>query len=369
MLVACVSGMAMFTYGRIVYTDPQYRIWDLHDYRTMAEASPSLAQNVRQPFVFRILGPYLAGLMPFSTDTSFLILTLAIGLALPLLFFLYLSESLVSPATAALTTVFFILNKYLYGFSIWNYFQINDLLALVDILLLMWAMSSQKWVIFGILLFLGSLTKEVPLLMIPVAFVFALQSPNRAWLPVLVAVVPALLAAGMTRLLVHSDQGNNLLDAFFTYNRKLLSGESWFRLLVNSFIPFSLVPLIFFKSTLKYFKARKHELVFLVLVVFSTLFGYNNERLMAPAFMVFYPLLAVTIQGEFTSSKIGLSVISFAAVLGVLHHAYARYPLPREWTIPLSLFALTVVTAMFIFQKFAVSKTNLGRVSSGGMPA
>src|SRR3972149_4003755 len=157
MLVASVSGIAMFTYGRIDYPDPQYRIWDLHDYRTMAEASPSFAQNVRQPFVFRILGPYLAGLMPFSTDTSFLILTMSIGFALPLLFFLYLSESLVNPAVATLTTLFFVLNKYLYGFSIWNYFQINDLLSQVDIILLMWAMSSQKWAFFGILLFLGSL--------------------------------------------------------------------------------------------------------------------------------------------------------------------------------------------------------------------
>ena len=370
MFVVVATGIVIFAYGRIDYTNPKYATWDLHDYRAMAESVPGFTEDFRQPFVFRILGPYVAGLMPFSNDTNFLILSMLLGLALPLLFYLYLSESLVNPAIAALSAIFFVLNKYLYGFSIWNYFQINDLFSQVAIVILIWAMIKQNWTLFGITLFLGSLAKEVPLLVVPVAFLFAYQSkPRVPWLPVLFAVLPGILSVVVLRLVIHSSQGNNFIEAFLAYDQKILSVDTWFRLLINSFVPLSLIPFIFFGSTRTYFRPRKYEILFLVLVIVSTFFGYNNERLMAPAFIVFYSLLAFIVQNELAGLKVLLWVISLETVLAVFHHTYARYPLPREWTVPISLSALVGVTIFSLTYKLKQLKLTLKRSGSGGMPA
>lgn len=367
MLVVITSGILIFVYGRIDYTSPQYATWDLHDYRAMAESAPGLTQDVRQPFVFRILGPYVVGLMPFSIDTNFLVLSILLGLALPLLFYLYLSESLASPAIAASGAIFFVSNKYLYGFSSWNYFQIDDVLSEIAIVILIWAMIRQKWILFGITLFLGSLAKETPLLVVPVACVFALQAkPGFQWSRALISFVPGIAAFIFLHLALQTSHGRNLLEALLTYDQKILAAETWFRLLVNSFIPFSLIPFVFFSSTKKYFQPRKHELLFLALVVVSTFFGYNNERLMAPAFIVFYSLLVFILQNELADSRKLRWAMFLAAALAVVHHTYARYPLPRKWTISLSLFGLVAITIFSLSYKFRQSRINVRSQNSEG---
>lgn len=370
-VVASAGVLLTYFYGRIDYRNHRYDTWDLHDYRTMAQTVPSFTQEVRQPFVFRLLGPYLAGLMPFSTDTNFIILSMFLGLVLPLLFYLYLSNSLVTPPIAALVSIFFILNKYLYGFPIWNYFQICDILSQIEIVLLMWAMTSQKWTWFGILLIIGSLTKEITLMMIPVAIVFAyeLKLFSKLWLRLLFAVLPGLLIAVLLRFMLSSDQGNNLVQAFYAYQDKLSTLDTWFRLAINSFIPFSLVPFIFFKRTHSYFQTRKHELFFFALVILSTFFGYNNERLMGPAFIVFYPLLAIVIQSDVIKSKWITFIMIIAAILSNFHHSYARFPLPRELTIVFSLFALAMVTVSLIIYKIWLTKIYKGQINKLQMPA
>ena len=364
-IVALVAASMAYAYGRIDYQNPGYSTWDLHDYRAMAQAVPSLTENVRQPFVFRILGPYVAGIMPMSTDVSFLMLSVSLGLILSLLFYSYLCSSIVKPPIAALATVLFILNKYLYGFPVWNYFHVNDILSQIEIVLLMWTMISQKWVWFGIVLLLGSLTRETPLIMMPVAFVFALEMKHlgRLLSVLLIAVLPALVTAIALRILLHSDQGYNLPQAFMAYADKLLLLETWFRLLINCLIPFSLVPLIFFETSRHYFRTRKYAIVYLVLVVISTFFGYNSERLMAPVFIVFYPLLAIIIEKHIAQSRWIILTVIIAAIVSQLHHTYARFPLPRELTIGLSLLAFAIVTLSMIYYKIRMARVDTHTVS------
>ena len=231
---------------RAYYLDPNEALVSL-DPRIMAQAAPGFAGSVRQPFAFRVLGPYLAGLLPFSIDNSFHVLSISSGLILSLLFYLYLSTSVVEPSIAALATTLFILNKYLYGFPVWNYFHVNDILSQIEIVLLMWTMTSQRWVSFGIFLLLGSLTKETTLIMIPVAFVYLIETNNfdKKWRHVVSAVLPACLTALALRIEFHPVAGNNLMQALIAYADKLTLPETWFRLLINSFIPFSALPIIF----------------------------------------------------------------------------------------------------------------------------
>lgn len=363
-LVGVVVGLMTFVYGAISYQNQEYSEWDLHDYRAMAQASPSLTESVRQPFVYRILGPYIAGLLPFSTDNSFLIMSISSGLVLSLLFYLYLGFSGFEPQISALATILFILNKYLFGFTAWNYFQLTDILSLIEIVLMMWAMTSEKWLLFGIVLFFGALTKETALIMIPVALIYLVDtnSFDKKWRIVLAATLPASLMAIVLRIVLHSQGGNSLSEAFLVYSDKLILPETWFRLLINSFIPFSLLPLIFIDSAKDYFRTRKYAFVYLTLVLISTLFGYNNERLMAPAFIVFYPLIATIIRDHSVRSRWILLTIIGMAILSCFHHTYSRFPLPRDVTIASSLLGMAIVTLSGVYWRIKNGKSK--RVAS-----
>ena len=356
-LVGAVTGLMTYIYGNISYQNPEYSQWDLNDYRAMAQAAPGLTNHVREPFIFRILGPYLVGLLPLSIDSSFLILSISSGLGLSILLYSYLSANIVQPPIAALGSILFVLNKYLYGFPSWNYFQVCDNLSQIEVVLLMWTMTRRNWLPFGIILFLGSLTKEIPLVMIPVAVVYLVEMNIRdnSWRLVLSAVLPACLTAIVLRIVLHSDTGNNLTQAMIAYAGKLIVPETWFRLLINSFLPFSLLPIIFADSTRNYFRTRRYAIVYFILVMISTFFGYNNERLMAPTFIIFYSLLAIIIEDYVAQSKLMVMAVIFAAVASSFHHTYARFPLPRGVTIAISLFAFLFVSLIMIYYRIQLA--------------
>ncbi len=352
-LVGLVTALMIYTYGTISYHNPAYSQWELHDYRAMAQASPGLTQAVRQPFVYRILGPLIAGLFPFSIDGSFLVLSISLALMLPILFYLYLNTLRITPSIAALVTILFVMNKYLFGFPVWNYFHVNDILSLIEILILMWALTSHKWFLFAVVLLLGSLTKETPLIMVPVAFVYLIDEKcfRETWGRVFVAVLPACLTFVALRTNLHPVGGYDLPQALTAYAQKLTQPETWFRLLINSFVPFSLLPIVFIESTRIYFKSRRYALVYLVLVLASTFFGYNNERLMAPSFNVFYPLLATIIQDHVVRTTPMVFILISMACISSFHHTYARFPLPRDITVTTSLIAFALVTLSMVYYR------------------
>ena len=106
------------------------------------------------------------------------------------------------------------------------------------------------------------------------------------------------------------------------------------------------LPLIFLGTTLAFFRANKFMAVFILLTLVSTLFGSGNERLMAPAFVAFYWLLALIFQRDIWPSKWMLGIIAVACFVASLHYQQARFPLPsRELTVILGGLAWLVVTA------------------------
>lgn len=142
-----------------------------------------------------------------------------------------------------------------------------------------------------------------------------------------------------------------MLQAFLYHVNKLNSVETWFRLLINSFIPLSLLPIMFIKRTVSFFMDKKYMLLFIVFVFISTLFGSNNERLMAPAFVIFYLLIAHIIQDYFYPRKGMLFILMAGALLSSFHHLIGRYPLPSKNLMVIlsasSLMAVTVASYLF----------------------
>ena len=350
-IIGFVTLLMVFLYGQIEYTREPYAKWDLAAYRAIALAAPQLDPTIPQPFAFRLLGPYVVGLLPLPDPLGFYILAVSASFGLVFLLYAFLCDMGVSAGVAALTTILFCFNKHLFGFTVWDFFQINDLLSLIYIIILFWTMVRGKWVLFGLFMLLGAMTRETVVLMMPVVFVYLIEKKKffKEAGPALVAI---LLPAGVflsLRLLIKAP-GVGLLKAFAIFSAKLLSVETWFRLLINPFIPLSLLPLIYFERTAEFFRDKKYALLFILLVFASTLFGLNDERLMAPAFIVFYWLIAVIIDAEKVGrNKTVLSILILASFLASFHHEISRFNfLNRNVTVVTSLGALLIVTAVVL---------------------
>ena len=196
-----------FWYGEVPYQDETFANLDLRYYRLMAQEAPGIHSEIEKPFAYRLLGPYLAGLMPLDDPMAFKIFTVLFLAILIIVFYSFLIRNEISPKIALFITVLFTSNKYFFGYPAWNYFQINDLLALIFLLFALIAMQRQDWLKFGFYLFVGVLAREIVLIMIPVAFVFMLESKDRQnekYYPLLASVRRAGGYQGHANIIGHS---------------------------------------------------------------------------------------------------------------------------------------------------------------------
>jgi len=341
--------VALFIYGRIDYSSQRFPEWDLNSYHQMARAAPGFNTTVPQPFVYRILGPFIAGVLPIPDPWNFYALSAGASVLLVALFFLFLCRVGITPLAACYSTILFIFNKYLFGFPIWDFFQIDDILAMVFILGMFWSILDRKWAMFSALLALGALTREVTLLLAPTALVYLAERRLLATdgVKALAAIVPGVVCFAAIRWIIASEEALKILDAFLVYSHKMLLPETWGRLLINSFVPLSLTPLVFWRHSWEFARQNKYMVLFVILVFSSTWFAGNNERLMAPAAIIFYLLTAQLVQTYFITSKMALVLLLICAALASQHHLYGTYPLPdRLFTIVLTAATLGVATAV-----------------------
>jgi hypothetical protein len=319
----------------------------LKHYLAMAEASPRISASVPQPYAYRLLGPYIAGLLPLPTSLSFYLLAVAASAALVILFYHFLCFSGIGSTAAMVTAILFMFNKYFIGFTLWDYFQLNDILSLLALLFSVWTMYKGSWGSFAIALLLGVLCRETKLMMLPISLVYLLEvrktvSNFRKWLPAVILPAAAFLAI---RFIVTPAGGSNLCESFVRHAPRLASPGSWFGLTVSGFIPLSLLPLIYWKDTVAFFRERVHLLFLAGLVFVAALFGSNNERLMAPAFIVFYPLIARIIQKSFMKSKALLILIIAVSFVSSFDFMSGTIRLPeRNEAMILAIVCLVTVT-------------------------
>lgn len=358
LILAATTTAMIFLYGRMDYTSKQFEGWDLHDYRKMADASPHLATDVSRPFGYRIGGPYLVGLVPQPIDTTFYLFAIVASYAVVGLFYGFLSFVGLPPPIAAISTYLFTTNKYFFGLTVWDYFQINNLLCQSLIVVMFWAMLSDRWKTFAAALFVAAFIREVSMMLVPVAAVYLWEKGDwrRRWLQLVPLVLPAVIVFFALRAFVPTAGGDTLLDAIKKNVPLQMSLESMFRWLVNSFAPLTLVPFVFFDVTFRFFRQRKFALLFLLLVSSSLCFGTDTELLMAPTFIVFFWLIGDILQ-QYRWDSISLSVMILACAAASMHHSIARFPLPtKQTTMVVSVFALLVVTAVAVVVRFRGDK-------------
>ncbi len=356
-VLAAVAALALL-YGRIDYGGAFAGV-DLRHYRAMAEAAPALDLARPQPFVYRVGGPWLAGVTPLADPHAFGLWALAASLALAAFFYGFVRRvEGVGPWAAALAVVLFALNPYWFGFTLFNPFQLGDLLGLLALLAAFGALAVRRWGLVALSIALGALCRESALLAVPAVLVAAAEgSMWRRELPRAVAAVAPAVAVFVGLRIEIEPAGDELLAALAIYGPKALDPETWFRLLVSSAAPLSFFPLVFWRATAAFFRERLHLLVYLGATVASCFFGHDQERLMAPAFVVLYAFVAVVLEQHFRRRPLAVGAVMAAGVVASLHHLTARYPLPsREVRVALVLAALALATAAALAVRREVSR-------------
>ena len=354
LILAAVVAVMIFLYGHIDITDKAFKKWDALVYLNMASAAPHLDPGIPRPFAYRLLGPYLVGLIPGPPERVFLAVDLMLSVLFILLMYLFLQLFGLRPAFACLATILYVFNKHFFGFTSWNYFHVDDVLTNVLFIILFWSLFKSRWLVFASALCLGVATRETALFMIPVGLLHLMERRTfgRDGVRLFAAIAPGIAVFAALRLLIHPSSGDTILQALSTHWTKITSPERMYHVLINPFVPLTLVPLIFFGRTRAFFRGRAASLLFFVLVAGTTFFGSNNERLLNPASLVFYPLVGLILQDCIWPNRLMIALILATGFLSSFHWLVARYPLPdRNATIVLSGGSLIVVTvALGIFR-------------------
>ncbi len=356
MLILCAAAAVMiFLYGAIDCRIEPYRGMDLAYYRAMSDAAPRLADDVPWPFAYRILGPYVAGLLPMADQHAFRALTAIVSILLPVVLYLFLLEFGIARRSALFASLLLLFNKHLFGMGVWNFFQVKDTISLLVIAGSFLAMLRARWLLLCCLLLVGTLTGEAALVMAPTLLVYLYErrSPARDRAAAIAALAPAVAAFVLIRLLVPATGGEDLAAAFLHYAPKIRFPDVWVGLLLNPFVPLTFVPLLYYRDALRFLGGNRYLAVYLLFVFAGALFGSNNERLMAPASIVFYAFIGMTAERRWHEEPRILTLVAICCFVSSFHHVLGAYPLTaRSVTRAAAILTTLLVTgASYLFSR------------------
>ena len=340
-LALVAAALLVWLYGFI--DTVEHALSGMFYYVPMAEAAPGLDLGQPQPYVFRVLGPWLAGVLPVPVGAAFYGLAIAGSLALCGLLYAVCRELGASGWAAALAVVLLAANPYLFGFNVYNAFHLGDLLTQLGLgmaLLLLWR---RRYAWMGLVLAVTVLSREPAILIVPVAFVFLWERGRlrEDGVRAALALVPLVLLFVLPRLAFPADGGMGLAEQLVEESQKALRPETWARLLVNAWVPVVALLAVWPRETAAWARRHLHLVALFALVLASSFFGTDQERLMQPAIWAVYPAVAATLDRHWRGRLVGLTILGLAAVLASLHHLSARFPLPdRRLTATLAAVAL-----------------------------
>ncbi|MFC2084495.1 hypothetical protein ACFLS9_05515 [Bacteroidota bacterium] len=354
------SIISIILSDRIDYWMPEYAHMDQVKYREMAEAAPNINLEVDKPFSYRILAPWIAGISPFKVDVSFFILNIATLILLVIAFYYFIIYHSISNRIAFGLTSCFIFNRYFFQFYSWDYFQLCDTLSFLFLLLSLFFLFGNKWLKLACISLLGVLTKELALLVIPIGYVFLVRkkATRSEFVKFTFSIVPAIVVFVGFRLLLKVNSGDELIDQFLYGAGKFFLPEVLAKKFIIAFIPFGLIPIIFFKEVVLFIKQNSHLFVYFLAVVFVSFFG-DYERLMTPSAPVYYCFIAFVIQKYLPEERSKSVLRNFLVVLIIMsflssfYHLWGLLQLPNRDISIISTVLLTLITAAaFVLIKY-----------------
>ncbi|MDD3045115.1 MAG: hypothetical protein PHF33_06660 [Candidatus Delongbacteria bacterium] len=365
-LIFLITALMTVYYGRIDLSyAPCSDIPDIQNYRQMALASPGFDETVSRNFGYRILMPYIAGFLPFDVDMSFYILTLIMAFVIPFVLLRFFKEYGLGDDTSFYLTVIFLAGRYVFGFAVWNFYDVHDLLTHILILIFLISLKKNNFLIMGTVLAVGVANRETVLFLAPASawYYFMVRKDKYNGIRFLISVIPALIIlAGLRSLIVtESAAGEGLLYSFgklrFDETNKLFDPVTYYRI-INTFIPLTFIPFVFWKETKDLFRRNMHFLILIITYYASCFLAGDTERLIVPVFPVFFLLLGVIFEKYRFYELKGRILVLSACLISIPHHIYFRFRLPhRDWKVAVSLITLAAVT--YYFYRFKKAKNNV----------
>lgn len=371
LLLVIVALISIALSGKISYWNPEYSNMDFNKYIKMAEVSPSINSNIPQPFVFRIIVPWLAGILPFSIATGFYLMSLLFQLLFVILLYHFLVFYSIEKNISFALTVCFIFNRYFFQFFSWDYFQAGDVLSNVIVLTMFFLIVKKKWLLLSLIFLLGIFVKETVLLILPLGYFLLLRrlkDKKDILCFTLASLIPIIIFVS-SRILMSNQIGENLVNQFIAGVSDIFTPKVFIKKFIVAFTPFGLIPIIFPKEILKFIRERFYLFIYFVGVVFTSFFG-DLERLMAPSAPVYFLLMGFIVQSYLINKKnpqilIFIYTIILISFLSSFYHLWGVFQLPNKNITIILTIVLQVVTALLFFRlKMQRNKINHSSIQS-----
>lgn len=274
---------------------------DLLQYRQMGVSAPQLNPQTWEPYAYRILGPWLSGVLFTDVDLGFRVLNTMFLVFLALAMWGFLLAYKIDPKIALPVTIAFLLSRYYYTFLAYEFYRIDDTISLflLWISIILTIKGHLKYLLP--LLVLGLLAREIALLWIPVSFFIILKSGGKRNDFTLWSIYTIILFGVfvLLRKYIPAQGGIALADALNDDWNKLFSPWAIGKQLFVANTPFFLLPLIFFRKFFHYFKKHPEIFVLIGATYLSSLFGHDYERLMTPSAPFIYVFAALLMEKIF----------------------------------------------------------------------
>lgn len=325
-------------------------IHDTNSYRQMALASPSIDNTVVKPFAYRFLAPWLTGLMFENVDLGFIILNAFFSILFVITLFIFLTKQNISRRIAFLITAAFIINRYFISLFAYEPYRLADVLSNLLLLLSLIFLEQKKYWIVFLFSLIGLFARESAILIIPTGLAFVLLYDKKnipPWLTVSSLLISVFL---LLRQFFHFESGLSLTQQFMESWIKLFSPEVIAKQLFLAFNPLFLIPLLEHKNLFDFFRKNLHWLIFLLAVLFSSLFGGDKERLMFPFIPIYYLFIGSLFQQleDAKAIKIKMMIVFlFTCLISNLHHMWGIIKLPSREVSLAFAFVGGIITMLF----------------------
>lgn len=353
-LILLLTEILILLTNKIDYLNPIYSNADFNKYIEMAKASPQLSNEVIRPFVYRIIVPWIVGQLPISTINGFYLINNFALFFLAVSVFIFLLDFNVEIKTAFILTITFQLNRYFFLYNTWNYFQTCDVISLSILFISFILLKRKNWIVLFLIFPLSVLIKEYVLMFIPAGFVYLYVKKEslKNFLIYSILSITSIVIYFLIRKLIISEGGESLYTQYTTQVIYFSKPDLLIKRFIVPFTPFGLIPIIFVKETVKFFKKYFYLLIYTLTVIVLSFFG-EPERLMAPLSLVlllylseiFTNIIKLSLNKNY--NKIYLTIFFTIVFIASFYHIWGIIKLPsKEFSM---IFTITVNILMTIF--------------------
>jgi len=342
---------------------------DLKYYLEMAEASPGINTDVIPPFKYRILLPWLAGLLQ-NPVAGFYFLMLMGFIVQGAAFILYFRDRY-GTESSSLAYVFLLLNAQISVFLIQNPYNVVDLYvsAFTILFLLLLKKGKITWAVTVLLACV--FIKENFIIMAAGGLVLLKnrEKNTRSVKLLLAGSIVSLIIAVLIRLLIDGSGSGYLMEQVSVHvPEKLNDPVIILKTLIGPALFILPVYLVFADKWIIHVRENKELLVIFLFTFLSTFWGANDARLMTGAGVFYYGFVCMVVnqilnlhdvKESESRMKTGIFIwlmilVNLAAVLITNRNSILWYG--ENITIQIYIAALAVITAVAIFLKFDITR-------------